>query len=106
MAVTEKPTILSPSHITKAIGDPNFFNLMPEFQTIKRKIDAMHVDLNTGCSPCKKRRIATSLTSDFISILNNLSDNGLQRIKKYIGVNRLLIRAVNNQTGKMELKEV
>ena len=42
----EKPIILSVDHIKKAIGDPNFFNSMPEFSVIKKKMDAMHVDFN------------------------------------------------------------
>lgn len=102
----EKPVILSVDHIKRAIGDPNFFNSMPEFSSIKKKMDAMHVDFNTGCSPCKKRRVATSLTSDFVSILTNMSDDGLARMKKYVGANRLLVRSVNKQTGKVEMKEV
>jgi len=102
----EKPVILSVDHIKRAIGDPNFFNSMPEFSAIKKKMDAMHVDFNTGCSPCKKRRVATSLTSDFVSILTNMSDDGLARMKKYVGANRLLVRSVNKQTGKVEMKEV
>lgn len=101
-----RPTILSVDHIKRAIGDANFYTLMPEFLAVKRKMDAMHVNFNTGCSPCKKRRVATSLTSDFVSILTNMSDDGLGRMKKYLGVNKLLVRSVNKQTGKMEMKEI
>lgn len=106
MANADKPVILSVDHIKRAIGDSNFFTMLPEFLAVKRKLDAMHVNFNTGCSPCKKRRVATSLTSDFVSILTNLSDDGLSRIKKYLGVPKLLVRSVNKQTGKMEMKEV
>ena len=102
----ERPTILSPSHISRAIGDSNFFTLMPEFAAIKRKIDAMHADLGAGCKPCKKRRIATSLSSDFLSIMNSLSDDGLRRLKKYLGVPRLLVRAADRSSGKIVMKEV
>jgi len=102
----QRPTILGVDHIKKAIGDANFFTQLPEFLAVKRKMEAMHVDFNTGCSPCKKRRVATSLTSDFVSILTGLSDDGMSRIKKYLGIPRLLVRSVNKQTGKIEMKEI
>lgn len=101
-----KPTILSVDHIKRAIGDANFYTALPEFLAVKRKMDAMHVDFNSGCSPCKKRRVATSLTSDFVSILTGLSDDGLARVKKYLGVPRLLVRSMNQQTRKVEMKEI
>lgn len=103
----ERPTILSQQHISRAINDPNFYTLMPEFAAVRKKMEAMHAsEPDGGCDPCRKRRITGSLTSDFISIMNRLSDDGLQRIKKYVGVGRLLVRATNKQTGRMELREV
>lgn len=103
---TVRPTILSVEHIKKAIGDSNFFEKVPEFAPIKKKMDAMHVDFGTGCSPCKKRRVAASLTSDFTSILTSLSDDGLARVKAYMDIPRLLVRTANRQTGRIETREV
>jgi len=102
----EKPTILSSSHITKAIADSNFFTMMPEFSAIKRKMESMHTDLGPGCKPCKKRRIAASLSSDFLSIMNSLPDASLRKLKAYYGVPRLLVRAVDKSSGKVVMKEV
>lgn len=101
-----KPVLLGQDHIKRAIGDDNFFTLMPEFASIRKKMEAMHVDFNKGCSPCKKRRVATSLTSDFVSVLSNLSDDGLKRVKQYLGVPRLLVRTVNRDTARVEMKEI
>lgn len=101
-----RATILAVDHIKRAIGDDNFYTMLPEFLPVKRKIEAMHVDYSRGCNDCRKRRIATSLTSDFVSVLTNLSDDGLARVKKYLGVPRLMVRARNTQTGKLELKEI
>ena len=101
-----RPTILSVDHIKRAIGDDNFYTMLPEFLAVKRKMEAMHVDYNRNCSDCRKRRIATSLTSDFVSVLTGLSDDGLARVKKYLAVPRLMVRARNTQTGKVELREI
>lgn len=100
-----RPTILSTNHINRAIADDNFYTLMPEFLTVKKKLAASHVS-SAGCQPCQKRRAAISLSSDFMSIMNTLSDDRLQAFKKYLGVPRLIIRAVNKQTGRVEGKEV
>ena len=100
-----RPTILSTNHINRAIADDNFYTLMPEFLTIKKKLEATHIN-PSGCQPCQKRRAALSLSSDFVSILNTLPDDRLQVVKKYLGVPRLIIRAVNKQTGRVEGKEV
>jgi hypothetical protein len=103
--IKSRPTILSPDHIRKAIVDERFYAMLPEFMTLKKKLQASHVDI-AGCKPCQKRRAAISLTSDFVSILNTLSSDGLQRIKKYVGADRLLVRATNRTTGKLEMREV
>ena len=100
------PVILEAAHITRAITDPNFYALMPEFLPVKRKVEALHVDLNKGCSSCKKRRVASSVNSDFVSVLNSLSGDALKRLKKYVGAERLLIRAMDRENGKTVLKEV
>ena len=100
-----RPTILSTNHINRAIADDNFYTLMPEFLTVKKKLEAAHSP-TAGCQPCQKRRAVASLSSDFVSILNTLSDDRLQTLKKYFGVPRLIIRAVNRQTGRVEGKEV
>lgn len=100
-----RPTILSTDHINRAIADDNFYTLMPEFLTVKKKLEASHTPA-VGCQPCQKRRAAIALSSDFVSILNTLSDDRLQVLKRYIGVPRLIIRAVNKQTGRVEGKEV
>lgn len=101
-----KTVVFGASHISRAISDPNFFSLMPEFLPIRTKIATMKVDLSTGCSPCKKRRIASSVNSDFVSIMNSMSDDGFQRLKKWVGADRLLVHAMDRARNRPVLKEV
>ena len=103
--MADRPTIMQASHIQKAMGDPNFYTLLPEFLPLKRKIEAMHVNLNTGCTPCTKRRIADTVNSDFVSIMNSLTDDGFARLKRYVGAKRLLVRAVDRTTNKVVMRE-
>lgn len=104
--MNQKPTILEASHIQRAIGDPNFFSAMPEFLPVKRKIEALHVDPGKGCSSCARRRIATTVNSDFVSVLNSLTPDGYARFKKYIGVDKLLVRSMDRRLGKTMMREV
>lgn len=102
----ERPVILGPEHIKRAVADDNFYSMLPEFLTIRRKLDAMHVNLKKGCSSCQMRRVAGTVNSDFVAILNRLTSDGMKRLKRYVGASRLLIRATNRTTGRMELREV
>ena len=101
-----RPTILEASHIQRAIGDPNFYAAMPEFLPVKHKVDSLHVDLGRGCSSCQRRRVATTVNSDFVSVLNSLSPDGFARFKKYIGAEKLLVRAMDRKLGRTVLREV
>lgn len=103
--MAERPTIMQASHIQRAMGDPNFYTLLPEFLPLKKKIEALHVNFTTGCTPCKKRRIADTVNSDFVSIMNSLTPDGFDRLKKYVGAKRLLVRAVDRSTNKVVMKE-
>jgi hypothetical protein len=104
--MADRPVIMQASHIQRAMNDARFYTLLPEFLPLKRKIEALHVDLSTGCSPCKKRRVADTVNSDFVSIMNSLSPDGFARLKKYVGAERLLVRALDRTRNKIVMKEV
>ena len=101
-----RPVLLGQSHIQRALSDDRFYGMLPEFLPVRRKMEAAHADLGTGCTPCRRRRLSASFSSDFVSILNSLSQDGLARLKKYLGVGRLLVRAMDRTAGRPVLKEV
>lgn len=101
---TERPVILQASHIQRAMNDPSFYALLPEFLPLKRKIEALHVNVGTGCPSCRKRRVANTVNSDFVSILNSLSNDGFSRLKRYLGAGRLLVRARDGE--RLVMREV
>ena len=106
MNTKARPTIFSPSHVTRAMADNNFYTLMPEFLPVKKKMEAAKAPSGPGCTPCRKRRAAASFASDFLSIMGSLPDSALTRMKRYFGAERLLVRTADRRTGKMVLKEV
>lgn len=100
------PVILGASHISRAIADNRFYSAVPEFLPVLKKMEALHADPGKGCGTCVKRRAATSLSSDFISVMNTLSPDGFSRLKRYLGIDRLLVRAMDRARGRTVLKEV
>lgn len=101
-----RPVLLGQDHIRRALSDDRFFSMMPEFAQLRKKMEAAHADLHSGCAPCRRRRVAQSMSADFASVLNGLSPDGISRFKKYLGVGRLLMRAMDRSTGRVVLKEV
>ena len=103
-----RPTLLSQAHVSKALGDPRFFDAVPEYTPLRAKIQAMHVDLQSkrGCSGCKRRRVVANTFKDFLSVTAALSPDGIRRLKQYLGISRLMLNVYDRQAGKVQLRIV
>ena len=106
----QKPGImLGGEHITKAVSDDKFFELMPEYASIKAQIATMHIDVNSkkGCNACNKRRLHSNIDGNFAAITSRLTDERAKVLKKYLGIpddQKFFIRAVNPADHKLILK--
>lgn len=100
------PVILSQGHVSKAISDERFMALLPEFLSVKTRLQALQLDPNSrrGCSSCKKARAASTVYNDFVAIAGSLSPDGIQRLKSYFGVTQLMINDVDRVTGVASLR--
>ncbi len=100
-----RPVILSQGHVTNALADNRFFEVMPEFRPLQVKRDAMKADLATrrGCRGCKQARVQRSLFSDFTSIVSVLSPDGLRRLKSYLHVDKLMMNRLDPTTRQIRL---
>ena len=97
-------------HIEKAVSDSSFFQLMPEFSSIKSQLATMHAEVNTkrGCSSCNKRRVHANIDGNFAAIASRLTEDRAKILKKYLGISEqelLYIRAVNPSTHQLILKQ-
>jgi hypothetical protein len=103
-----KPTIISQKMVSKALSDPEFFATVPEFTSLKVKMATMRVKLDRpgGCSGCRKKRVVRNLYRDFMGIFNNLSTDGVNRIKTYYNVEKFLLHGREKTTGKARVKVV
>ena len=106
-----KPGVmLGGSHISKAVSDSDFFQLMPEFASIRAQIATMHIDVKSkkGCNTCNKRRLHANVDGNFAAIASRLPAERAKVLKKYLGIGddqKFYIRAVNPATRQLILKE-
>lgn len=102
--------MLGGAHITKAVSDSNFFQLMPEFSSIRAQMSTMHIDIRSkkGCNTCNKRRLHANIDGNFAAIASRLPDDRAKVLKKYLGLSEdqpFFIRAMNPATRKLILKQ-
>ena len=107
---TKPGVMLGGSHIARAVGDSSFFQLMPEFASIRAQIATMHIDVHTkkGCSSCNKRRLHTNIDGNFAAIAARLPPERAKVLKKYLGLDDdqpFFIRAVNPATRQLILQK-
>jgi len=105
--MTNPAILMGEGLASKALSDPNFFVRMPEFSSLKVKMQAMKADLTAttgGCSNCRKRRVVRTLFSDFMAVLLSLSRDGVERVKQYFGTPALLVHHMDPATGKVSSK--
>lgn len=102
----EQPTILSKTMMIRAFADPQFVMQMPEFRMMRAKLSTMKVDLLSprGCTGCKQRRVEQNLYPEFLTTIRYLQPDGLQRLKKYFGIGKIMMHTVNSASGKVELQ--
>jgi len=99
----DKPKILSMDMAIKALGDDNFYKALPEFSALKTLHAQAGSKLKTrgGCSKCRKRRVASGLYRNFISITMSLDNAGRQRLKNYFN-SGIMVTRQNPQTKQYE----
>lgn len=83
--------LLAEQEIKDSMADARFYEQMPEFLPLRKKMQAMHDDLITphGCSNCAKNRVYRSLGGDYLRIVANLRPDAAERLRRYFGADEL-----------------
>lgn len=92
--------LLGEQEIKDSMADARFYEQMPEFLPLRRKMQAMHDDLITphGCTNCAKNRVYKSLGGDYIRIVASLKDDSVERFKRYFGADEIRVNDVDPET--------
>ena len=106
--MSDNAKILSYSMVSQGLMDPKFYELLPEFSTLKNKLQLLHVDFKkpAGCSGCQKRKVESNMFRDFLSVTQTLDENGINRFKEYFKITKLMINVINPQTKVIEFKVI
>jgi hypothetical protein len=103
----DKPVIMSQAMMARAISDPRFLALCPEFRTLKPKLATMKVKINKrGCRGCGERRIKQNIYRDFVTLVLSLGGDALTRLKSYLGVSRLMVNVEDPATKRPVVKVI
>ena len=100
------PTILNPAMTASALVDEKFYQQVPEFIPMKSKLTAMRVQTapSRGCSGCAKTRIQRSMHNEFLTLIQALSPEAVQRLKAYFKITQLMLNTVNPITNQVGVK--
>lgn len=94
--------------VSTALTDGSFYTVMPEFKTLSIKLKSLNVDIAKpkGCTGCQKRRIESNMFKDFLYVVQALDTNGIQRLKSYFKLDKLMINVQDPITKAISFKVV
>lgn len=92
--------LLAEQEIKNSMADAKFYELMPEFLPLRKKMQAMHDDIVTpkGCSNCAKNRAYRNMGSDYLRIVESLKGDSVDRFKQYFGADELRANVLDPTT--------
>jgi len=92
--------LLAEQEIKDSMADARFYEQMPEFLPLRKKMQAMHDDLITphGCSNCAKNRVYRSLGGDYLRIVETLGEDAKGRLRRYFGADELRATVLDPNT--------
>jgi len=93
--------------VSSSLTDPNFYTAVPEFLTLQPNLKALNVSIKPGgCTSCAKRRVETNMYKSYLTVVQSLDANAVQRLKSYFKVDQLLINAVDPANGTFIFKTI
>jgi len=101
--MTDQPTLVTRTMVLEALKDASFFKTMPEFLTLKPKLEVMGAQVG-GCAGCRGRTVARNITADFLTTMSVLNDAAIGRLKQYFKVAKLMYSAHDPKTGAYTTK--
>ena len=97
--------LLAENEIKNSMADAKFYEQMPEFLPLRMKMKAAHNDLITphGCTGCAKNRAYRDFSGDYLQIVANLKEDGIERLRKYFGADELRANVLDPATKQPKM---
>jgi hypothetical protein len=94
--------LLTEQEIKNSMADARFYEQMPEFLPLRKKMQAMHSDLVTprGCSSCAKNRVYRNMGGDYLRLVAGLKGDAADRLRRYFGADELRATVLDPATRK------
>lgn len=98
-----RPELLSLQMVNRAMTDPGFRRSCPEFASLPTPIP---LSPTKPCPHCQAKKAQQSQSAAFFNAAAKLDDAGLARLKKYFGIQQLMLNARDPVTGAVKLRVV
>lgn len=100
--------LLAEQEIKDSMADARFYEQMPEFLPLRKKMQALHNDLLAprGCSSCAKNRAYRSLSGDYLTIVSHLRDDAKERLRRYFGADELRANVLDPETRQPKMIKI
>lgn len=95
----DRPQMLSSAMLERALSDPAFKEACPEFSSVQ-----LAQPKQGGCSGCGHRQHQQQNSMSFFKVAAGLSAEGIERMKSYFGISRLMMNVRNPNTSGVSLK--
>jgi hypothetical protein len=99
--MSDRPEMISLQMVNRALTDPRFRKLCPEFASVKAPEKKA-----VGCGRCGSSGAQRSQTANFFSVASGLDAGALARMKSYFGVSKIMLNSRDVRTGVVSLKVV
>lgn len=97
-----RPELLSLQMVNRAMTDPDFRKNCPEFLAVQPSV----TPTTKPCPHCQMRKVQQSQSAAFFNTAAKLDAAGLARLKKYFGIQQLMLNARDPVTGAVRLRVV
>ena len=103
--MAENIVVLSQNLIRGLASNPELYAQVPEFNALKATLVAASLPAQSaGC--CQKRRKYEMVYQSFADTLSGLPPEAVARFKRVAGVDALVVRGFNRNTGAYELRKL
>jgi len=92
--------------VSKALNDPKFFAVVPEFNGLKNRQTELKNAPRKGCGSCKKKQVHHTLFNEFEHIILSMDNGSHLRLKKYLGVESLMLNVLDSKTRQISVRVI
>jgi hypothetical protein len=102
----DRPVILSQAMVDRALADNGFYGQVPEFSQLRGVNKTTVPAPQSGCGGCRRSSYKLNMFQNFVTITTALPLEARGRLKRYFGVNSIMLNTYDRQTQKVAVQVI